>query len=363
MVFEEILGNLLSTMKTNFRKIGNIGLLSFVVITFFSCISTQSLLIEIPKQGKNELPDSIQSLLLVARMVDDSYNDLKSDSLQRLFYKQNFDCDTVIKDIQSVDTLLKAMGDLLFESGRYDVVIPENRFLPFERNSFLTYEMPWPEVRELCEIYNTDALLSIDHFKTRVITSYDKDTYYSPVDGQFYAYSTADIKIAYEAVLRVYEPAAEKVLVRKIMRDTIFWDDAGPTATELFQHFTPVKQALTETGIAVALDFTDEISTTWTQEKRTIFYKGDSKLKQAAGIVNAGEWEQAMVIWKDIAEKTNSKSLKSKAEMNIAVGYEIQGNLDEAISWALKSYETMFRTNTYTYLEILKSRKNELTKQ
>lgn len=363
MVFEEILGNLLSAMNTFFRKTGNIGLVFMILLISFSCVSTQSILIEIPQKGEKELPEEIQSLLIVSRVVDNSFTNLDSDSLQRIFYRQNFNLDTIIRDIQSVDTMIKAMGDLLFESGRYDIVIPENRFLSFEKNSFLTYEMPWPEVQNLCEIYNTDALLSIDHFRTRVMTSYDRDSYYSPVDGQFYSYSAADIKIAYDAIIRVYDPSNEKVLMRKIYRDTLFWDDVGPNAAELFRNFTPVKQALIETGIAVALDFSDEISTNWKREYRSIFNGGDEKMKQAAVLAASDQWEQPLEMWKEIAANAKSKSLKSRAQFNIAVAYELQGNIDEAISWALKSYETMFRTNTYSYLETLRRRKNELKTQ
>jgi hypothetical protein len=137
----------------------------------------------------------------------------------------------------------------------------------------------------------------------------------------------------------------------------------GNSARDLCSRFTPVKQALTETGIAVAIDLADEISTVWRTEHRAIYYKGDPELKHAADLVNANEWEQAMALWRNVAEKSKSKAVKSKAEMNLAVGYEIQGNLDEAISWAVKSYETMFRNNTYYYLEILKRRKNEQKKQ
>ena len=80
-------------------------------------------------------------------------------------------------------------------------------------------------------------------------------------------------------------------------------------------------------------------------------------------MIENNEWEPAMALWKDLAEKSNSKSTRSKAEFNIAIGYELQGNLNEAITWALKSYNTMYRTLTYNYLEVLKRRKNELKKQ
>jgi len=68
-------------------------------------------------------------------------------------------------------------------------------------------------------------------------------------------------------------------------------------------------------------------------------------------------------LWKNTIEKTNSKSLKSKAEFNIALGHEMLGDIDSAIDWALKSYDTMYRTNTYNYLETLKFRKNDLKRQ
>ncbi len=349
-------------MKIEIKTIQYILLFLVIAGLSVSCVSTQSILIEVPQKPKNELPESVQSLLLVARMVDGSYNDLESDSLQSIFYKQKFEYDTIINDLSVVDTTLKALGELLFESGRFDFVIPENRFLPFDRNSFLTREMPWEEVNQLCETYQTDAVLSLDHFKTRVSASLGKETFFNPYESTFYAGVEAEMKISYEALFRIYDPQTEKILIREFMRDTVIWVDVDASVRELFNHFTPVKNALQETGITVALDFADKISTAWRQERRTIFFKGDSNLKDAAQFARANQWEPAMALWNKIAEESKSKAVKSKAELNLAVGYELQGNLDEAISWGLKSYETMFRTTTYEYLETLKRRKNELKK-
>jgi hypothetical protein len=39
----------------------------------------------------------------------------------------------------------------------------------------------------------------------------------------------------------------------------------------------------------------------------------------------------------------------------------MRGDLDEAIEWGLKSYQTQYRTLTYAYLEELKKRKTLLT--
>lgn len=350
-------------MKTHFSKITILASVILLIFISFSCISTKPLFIEIPQKSKKELPGDIQSLLLVARVIDGSYTDLEADSLQKIFYDHQFNYDTIINDIQTVDTTLKALGELLFESGRYDFVIPENRFLEFEKNSFITVEMPWDEVKTLCDTFGTDAILSLDYFKTRVSTAFQKENFFDPGNSSFLMQSQAQMKISYEALFRVYDPIREKIILREFLRDTIIWEDQDSSTGVLFERFSSVKNALTEVGIAIALDLSGEISSNWYEEKRSYFVSGDSNMKQAAQLVNANQWEAALALWKDTAEKTKSKSLKSKAEFNIALGYEMQGDLDASIEWALQSYNTMYRTNTYNYLETLKRRKNDINNQ
>ncbi|WP_167619870.1 DUF6340 family protein [Maribellus sediminis] len=337
----------------------------WIILLIFlgSCSSFKTVTIELPKKAKNELPAEIQSLLLINRTVDDSYTDVPSDTLQQLFFDKGFNTDTVIKDIQAADTMLKALGDLLFESGRYDIVIPENRFIAHESNAFFSESMPWNEVKSLCEEFNTDAILSVDMFSTRVICKYDKESYYNPVDNGFYTASEAHMAVVYESLLKVYEPENEKVLVREFMRDTIIWEDMAGSAQELFRHFTPVKQALTEAAIALSLDFTEKISTSWIAEQRKLFSTGDNQLETAAKYIDSGDWTSAVAVWEKLAKESTSKSTKSKALYNLAVAAEIQGDLEKAISLGLDSYNTQFNQQTYDYLERLKYRKLELEKQ
>lgn len=367
MVFEEILGYLLNRfhqhMEQIIRKTGNIAAIILLIIVSISCVTTQSLILEIPQPGSKELPANIQSLTLVNRTINSKYQNYNTDSLQNIFYNKQFDLDTVIYDLQAVDTTLKTLGELLYESGRYDFVIPKNRFLNYKKTSYLSVEMPWSKVKEICETYQTDAVLSLDYFATRVATDYSKESYFDPMNNGFFSAYHAQMQIYYEALFRVYDPVQEKILTREFLRDTLLWEDEDVSSRNLFERFTPVKKGLTEAGIAVSLDFSDKIGTVWNEEHRKFFSKGNPNFNQAKLFVDSGKWETAIALWKETAEKTDSKSLKSKAEFNIAVGYEIQGNLSQAILWALKSYDTMYRMVTYEYLKTLKTRKNELKKR
>lgn len=364
MVFEKILGCLLVTViGMNKLLQNNIVALCILLFIISSCSSLKIVPIELPKKGKNELPGDIQSLVLVNRTLDERYSDLKTDSLQKIFYEKNFNTDTVIFDIAAIDTTLKALGELLFESGRYDFVIPENRFLDFEKNAFFSNKMSWEEARVLCETYNTDAVLSIDLFGTRVITQFDKDSYFDSGQNAFINVSEAQMVVIYQSLFRVYDPEKEIVLIQETFTDTLVWENMALTTRELFRNFTPVKQALTEAGIALAIDFSEKISTTWIAQNRGFYVKGDKELSEAGTFIDAGEWQKAMELWQYLANNSGKKSTKSKAEFNLAVAYEIQGDIDKAIEWGLKSYNTMYRSLTYQYLELLESRKKTLEKE
>ena len=349
-------------MKFKFRKIEILSTLTLLVL-FSSCVTTQTLSIEIPEKAKKELPNNIQSLLIINRTVDGSYTNLDSDSLQRLFYKQSFNYDTIVNDTQSADTMIKALGELLYESGRYDIVIPENRFVPFKSNSFLSEQMPWEEVQQLCNTFNTDAVLSVDMFKTRVSTDYKKDDFYDPYRNGFSSAAVAKMMIIYRAYIRVYDPGIKKIISKESFRDTLFYEDVDIYTSELMKRFTPVKSALSEAGIAVALDYSDIICTTWRPETRSIYIKGGKEFEQAAILVSNDEWDSAMKTWRQISDSKNSKGKKSKAEYNLAVAYEIQGDLENAVRWGVKSYESSYRVLTYKYLELLQQRQFEQKKK
>ncbi|HPF51718.1 MAG TPA: DUF6340 family protein [Draconibacterium sp.] len=347
--------------------INNIKRYHLILILFgllaTSCSTTKTIVIEVPKQGKQELPDRIQSLLIVNRTLDDSYENLDKDTLQNIFYAQGFNLDTVIHDKQAADTMLKAVSDLLFESGRYDVVIPEERFLPHEKNAFFTEALTPEETKQLCETFHTDAVLSVDEYDTRVVTKYNHDSYYNPFDGTFYSESEARMAIIYEALVKIYDPGSDQVLFRDFMRDTLVWEDYDESARQLFTHFTSVKQGLAEASIAMALDLSEKISTSWQREQRLIFVKGDEKLEQAAAFVEQGNWDSAIPLWEDLAANSSSKSLRSRAELNMAIAAELRGDIDQAIEWGLKSYNTMYQQVTFDYLEHLNRLKKQMEKQ
>ncbi len=348
-------------MKTNKVKSLTFIMLSLLLIIFvISCSSIYNVQVQIAQPANDEFSDDIQSLLLVNRAVDGRFMKYDEDSLQKVFYLNRFNVDTTLYDSMSADTCLQALGALLYESGRYDIIIPEERFLPHKNSFYFSDEMDWDEVTQLCTDFNTDVVLSLDYFNTHVITEYKKETLFDNIGERYFKAYYASMAIAYNALFRVYDPLKEQVIKRSFIKDTLVWEDADLSNRALFSRFTSVKQALLETGISVALDYSEQIAPKWHTQSRRYFNTGGEKMLQAHNLALKNDWQGAMKIWKEVAENPPSKSLKSKAEFNIALGYELEGDINEAIRWGLKSYSTQYRNITYNYLNTLKKRKREI---
>jgi hypothetical protein len=329
-----------------------------------SCASLSYVDIQIGEPGKKELPSHIQSLTLVNRSVDDRFQDLSADSVQKIFKGRNFNLDTVLYDLPAADTVIKALGDLLYESGRYDIVIPQDRFISHENNMFFSVPMPMEEVKALCDTFHTDAVLSLDYFKTSIATACNDETVYDTEEFEHYKAYVALMAVKYEAILRVYDPLLKKVVNREVLTDTLFWYNADRIGQALFDNFTPVKNALSEAGVELALNYAEKISPIWRNETRRYFKIVMPGIEKADSLASANNWDEALNNWLAIIKDglIKDKNLKSKLEFNIAVGYEMTGNIEEAIKWGIKSYNDFYRPLTVDYLNILKSRREEIDK-
>jgi len=350
--------NFITQFKHNIRRFAHVLL---IILLFSACSPLRHVTIDLIMPAKNELPDNIQSLTLVNRAVDCRFEDNPSDTIQLRFFESQFTLDSLILDIPAADSLLRALGNLLFESGRYDIVIPKERFLKMDTLNTFADSLSQSEARQLTRLYNTDAVLSLDYFTTGIKTDFFKMTGWDSYVNNFALFYHAEMKIGYTALFRIYFPGDSAFFINSFfISDTLTWDDVDPDIKNLFRRFTFVKEGMSEAGIAAALRLSQIIAPIWEPAQRTFFTGRDKVFQATETKVMENDWESALQIWLDTYNKSTSRSLKSKLEYNIALGYEMLGNISEAIIWAVKSYEHTYRPVTYDYLNILKDRKSLL---
>lgn len=98
-----------------------------LLVCFGSQAQLKKFMIEVPNPPKFKISDSIQSFTIMNRSMNSEFVSYNEKALQLDFYRKNFITNTILLDSTAADTTIKVLGDLLFESLRYDVVIPTDR--------------------------------------------------------------------------------------------------------------------------------------------------------------------------------------------------------------------------------------------
>jgi hypothetical protein len=96
---------------------------------------------------------------------------------------------------------------------------------------------------------------------------------------------------------------------------------------------------------------------------RDYFVKGTNNFKIAKRRAQLGKWDEAAELWE--RETTNHKmKIAGRANYNMAIISEINGDLETAKSWAQKSYEDYNNKLGLRYVRILENRQynNEVLK-
>ncbi len=329
---------------------------------FVSCKSYYTTLtIENARPAKEDLPSEIQSLTLMNRCMSNQYENYQEDSLQLYFYRQGFQLSKIVLDSTAADTTIRALAELLFESGRYDVVVPVERNIKRDISyELLPDTLSNMEVSRICQQYSTDALMVLERFSTKVMTDFSAEKYMDPTTGVYYSYyASQDLK--YNAFFRIYRPGTKNPVKEFELVDTIYWESADYTQQRLFAKLPTIKQALINAGIKIALDIDSRISPTWISEKRGYFLF-DLKNDLGRQLMNENRTAEAKAFWLEKAQSTNNKT-RARAEYNLALASELDGNIDQAIEWGLKSFYSHYQHQTEVYLKKLKALKeSKLTK-
>ncbi|TDN99931.1 hypothetical protein DET65_3708 [Sunxiuqinia elliptica] len=346
--------NKIKNMRINrFNKI--VSLLSLVVL-FTSCASSyKTMYIEVAKPTEHLLDNDIVSLTLMNRAMTDEFKEFPADSIQMYFYRQGFNVNAAVLDSSAADTTIKVAAELLFESGRYDVVVPEERNIPHPSNyQYVPKPLDWDYVSEICERYNTDALLVMERYINVLMTNF--------IQVPFSDLYEATIDSKYDAIFRIYDPRKREIVKQIMISDTIFWNEAEYSQKKLFvEKMVPVKQAINETGIQVALELESKLAPQWQTESRGYFALKDADEALIQNGITENNWQAIYKHWEQLLNENKSPGKRSKVQYNLAVASEIMGDIDQAAEWATKSYRTQYRKQTEDYLYQLKKRKKLLS--
>jgi tetratricopeptide (TPR) repeat protein len=256
--------------------------------------------------------------------------------------------------IYCLSVLAQELGNNSFFSS---VLLEPNSIFP--KNNF-SEKFSSEMVKKLCENYNCDVILTLDSLKA------------SDVLTEYYLEDVSQYLSTYEIFLKskwsIYYPSQSKPVSLQF-KDTVYWEAQDYSRQRALKQMPNRWDALVDGALYVGKNSVKRFIPYWDKVDRYFFNPGNKLMRQAMDSVYVRNWNSAIELWKKAMNKSDSEKLKGEAANNIAIAYEILGDMDNAIAYADQSlhyfsaasiidFDTLERISNY-YNELIK-RKNEI---
>ena len=221
-------------------------------------------------------------------------------------------------------------------------------------------ELTQEEVNNLCRTNHVKALLSLDRMKVNddLIENYlsESSTYLSTLELKF----ETSWSIHY-----LNNPEVTSVQYT----DTVFWESESYYRKKALTDLPNRADALVDGALNVGHKVVNRFVPYWDKVDRYFFNPHIKLMKQAMDSVYVKKWKSAISLWETEYDKSNSARIQAQAANNIAIGYEITGDLDKALDFATKAYYSLGKMTIIdydsfvrisNYIVELKQRKDEL---
>ncbi len=216
------------------------------------------------------------------------------------------------------------------------IVIPKTARLEGTGTREVPPLLDWELVADICKNEQTDALLVLETFDSN--TDFLKKAAVEQVaslltTGEPVVKAPDHVNLNVACFWRLYEPETKTVIDQYQHNSTMSFNLVGGI---------PPLDALPRTAYGAGQSYVNRFLPSYYTVRRDLYKKakGPSKHQFRAGYRRAevANWQGAIELWDELSDDQKRKTA-GRACLNIAVGYEVLGNTEEALKWAQRSYE------------------------
>ncbi len=311
--------------------------LILMILLFSSCMKSVS--INTLRPADINIPNEIQSIVLVDRTA---YERDAIGVIEGILTGEGIN-----EDQDGVMTMFSSLQNSLRVSPRFDVVLASEKLRGQNILGSFPDPLDWRQVDQLTRKYNTDGLLAIEIFDSNFIVTNGKRKNTRTVEDEdgnkkeeeyteFFAEGVGNTRIG----IRLYDAKNRTVIDQDIYTENKTWEASATSLKEALAKLVSKSQATKYLAQSVGNTYASKIAPMPVRLSRSYYAKPkkNAYLSKGARQASVNQWESAIDTWK--AGLRNSSDTKASGRMayNIAVGYEILGDLFLAHEWAGRSY-------------------------
>ena len=221
--------------------------------------------------------------------------------------------------------------------------------------------LTWNEIETLCEEYKVDAIFSLAFYDTDTKVSYKATMLDIPNDlGVKVALPAHELTLntLVENGWRVYDPYLNRIADEFVFSDHVVSVGKGINPIKAYEAIIGRKEAVLHQSKYMGMDYAQRLLPYKHRVNRDYFVRGTDNFKIAQRKAQAGDWDGAAVLWQQETVNPDPK-IAGRACYNMAISNEINGDLDEAMQWASKSYADYNNNYALSYLNTLKYRASQ----
>jgi len=212
------------------------------------------------------------------------------------------------------------------------------------------------DVTNLCKPIHADVLLSLDKIEVN-----DKLSEYYLQESSTYL-TTLEVK--YMSYWSIYYPDKTEA-INVNFKDSIFWESESYSRRKALSDIPDRSNALIDGALYVGQNSIKRFVPYWDKVDRYFFNPKNKEMRQGMDSVYVKNWKAAISHWTKALEKSKKTRIQAEASNNIAIAYEILGDMDKAIEYTTQSLYT-FGTLTlvdYESFNRISEYLNELTQR
>lgn len=221
-------------------------------------------------------------------------------------------------------------------------------------------------IEQIAQSTGADLFLSLDFFSS--VDGIFSPSYISSDSSMYYFFSHISREIVYTlACWNVYDLKKMEFARSLLKLDTIQWTEPVYSFREAKRVLPPRKDAVFNAADIAGSRFAEFLAPHWIEVERMYYQTGQPESNKTNKFVAENRWLDAAVIWKKNTKNKN-KNIAAKSMFNMAVACEMNGEIDAAIDWAIKSFyifgskNQVHAFNCQQYIRILSQRKLDIQK-
>ncbi len=296
-----------------------------ILTTIYSCTVYKEYTIEVYKPGEIAVPPNVENVALVYRNFKYS-----GDKYQH-YYKDDYQLKKAKNDPANLDSILvsytlKELASNLKSNNSFDRIhIFPGIFKPHTGKKLpaLNFDL----INKITSETETNLLISLETF------------------SYFFAEYSADQgvpksrEVITAAVWAVYNPLTEKIIERKTMIDTVFWNSYDEKGNyQKGAKLPPRKMALKVASQMAGENYSKRFFASWQTVNRMYSVPSPNDFTLASNFVEKGDWDKAINIWMKYAPDKNGK-LAIEARYNLALAYEMKDDILTAWKWLTSAHQ------------------------